>query len=180
MSTFQDYLADYERVLHPSLRDILVEELADELLAHYLSAVRNRGAKFRRSDPFVEKIKDDVLTAFNFFESYHSFPEIKTKWRAVDGFVKLLEADKSAVPAIYESVKGQYWDVQMGWIEAVLRARDDFERSMLNAVGGLKMPSATKMMSLELDNAARKMSSYAGVLAPTVANHFGATKIPAR
>jgi len=134
VSTFQDYLADYERVLHPSLRDILVEELADELLARYLSAVRNRGAKFRRSDPFVEKIKDDVLTAFNFFESYPSFPEIKTKWRAVDGFVKLLEADKSAVPAIYESVKGQYWDVQIGWIEAVLRARDDFERSMLNAV----------------------------------------------
>ncbi|OCK83241.1 exocyst complex component Sec6 [Lepidopterella palustris CBS 459.81] len=134
VSTFQDYLADYERVLHPSLRDILVEELSDEFLVYYLSAVRNKGAKFRRADPFTDKIKDDVVTAFNYFEAFPSFPEIKMKWRVVDGFVKLLEADKAQVPAVYEQFKGQYWDVQIGWVEAVLRARDDFERSMLNAV----------------------------------------------
>lgn len=134
VSTFQDYLTDYEQVLHPSLRDILVEELADELLAHYLAAVRNKGAKFRRSDPFTDKIKDDLVTAFGFFENYPSFPDIKLKWRVVDGFVKLLEAEKVAIPAVYEQFKMQYWDVQISWVEAVLKARDDYERSMLNAV----------------------------------------------
>ncbi|KAF2190572.1 exocyst complex component Sec6 [Zopfia rhizophila CBS 207.26] len=134
VSTFKDYLADYEQVLHSSLRDILVEELADELLVHYLSAVRNKGAKFRRSDPFTEKIKDDILTAFQFFENYPSYPEIKAKWRVVSEFVKLLEAEKATVPSVYVDFKYQYWDVQIGWVEAVLRSRDDFERSMLNAV----------------------------------------------
>jgi hypothetical protein len=132
VNTFQDYLADYEPVLHPSLRDILVEELADELLVHYLSAVRNKGARFRRADPFTEKIKDDVVTAFDFFQAYPSFPDIKQKWRVVDGFVKLLEADKSQVADVYAQFKESYWDVQIGWVEAVLRSRDDFERAMLN------------------------------------------------
>ncbi|KAF2470695.1 exocyst complex component Sec6 [Lindgomyces ingoldianus] len=134
VSTFQDYLADYDRVLVPLLQDILVQELADELLAHYLSAVRNKGAKFRRSDPFTEKIRDDILTVFGFFEAYPIGPEIKIQWRVVEGFVSLLEADKASVPDVYEQFKLAYWDVQIGWVEAVLRSRDDFERSMLNAV----------------------------------------------
>lgn len=134
VNTFQDYLSDYESVLHPSLRDILVEELADELLVHYLSAVRNKGARFRRADPFTEKIKDDVVTAFDFFQAYPSFPDIKQKWRVMDGFVKLLEADKTQVAFVYAEFKESYWDVQIGWVEAVLRSRDDFERSMLNQV----------------------------------------------
>jgi len=134
VNTFQDYLADYEPVLHPSLRDILVEELADELLVHYLSAVRNKGARFRRADPFTEKIKDDVVTAFEFFQAYPSFQDIKQKWRVVDGFVKLIEADKNQVANVYAEFKERYWDVQIGWVEAVLRSRDDFERAMLNQV----------------------------------------------
>ncbi|KAF2460206.1 exocyst complex component Sec6-domain-containing protein [Lineolata rhizophorae] len=134
ISTFEDYLADYAPMLHPSLRDILVEELADELLLRYLGSVRNKGAKIRRADPFVDKIKDDVLTVFAFFERFDAFFEIKQKWRAVDGFVRLLEADKAAVPAVFEQFKLDYWDVSVGWVEAVLRSRDDFDRSMLNAV----------------------------------------------
>lgn len=134
ISTFEDYLADYSVVLHPSLRDILVEELADELLARYLMAVRNRGVKFRRNDPFTDKITDDILTVFGFFEKFGTFPDIKQKWRAVDGLVKLLETNKAAVPIVFEQMKTDYWDLQISWVEAVLRARDDFERSMINTV----------------------------------------------
>ena len=134
VTTFEDYLSDYSPILHPSLRDILVEELADELLARYLMAVRNRGVKFRRNDPFTDKIKDDVLTVFGFFEKFGTFHEIKQKWRAVDGLVKLLEANKAAVPIVFEQMKADYWDLQIGWVDAVLRVRDDFERSMINAV----------------------------------------------
>ncbi|KAF2016930.1 exocyst complex component Sec6 [Aaosphaeria arxii CBS 175.79] len=134
VSTFQDYLADYTSVLHPSLQDILIEELSDQLLVAYLSSVRNKGAKFRRADPFSDKIRDDVLTAFQFFEQHPNYQEIKGRWRVVSEFVKLLEAEKSQVPFVYQDFKMQYWDVQIGWIEAVLRSRDDFERSMLNAV----------------------------------------------
>ncbi|KAL1864965.1 SNARE-binding exocyst subunit S6 [Paecilomyces lecythidis] len=134
-STFEDYMADYSPVLHPSLTDILVEELSDELLVRYLSAIRNRGVKFRRQDPYTDKFKDDILTVFDFFQKYpDSFATIKQKWRLVDYLVRLLETDKTGVVAVYETFKTEYWDLQLSWVEAVLRSRDDFERSMLSAV----------------------------------------------
>ncbi|KAJ5105328.1 hypothetical protein NUU61_002675 [Penicillium alfredii] len=137
-STFEDYMADYTPVLHPSLADILVEELSDELLVRYLSAVRNKGVKFRRHvDPYTDKFKDDVLTVFAFFQKYpDSFAgTIKQKWRLVDWLVRLLEAEKGPpLVNVYESFKIEYWDLQLSWVEAVLRTRDDFERSMVSSI----------------------------------------------
>ena len=135
-STFDDYAADYAELLHRSLLDIFVEELGDTLLARYLLAVRNRGAKFRRAEPFTDKIADDVKTAWAFFEKFPGldFNAVKHKWKAVHHMVRLLEAEKMAVPAAYEAFKREFWDVQLGWVESVLKARDDYERSMLSAV----------------------------------------------
>jgi hypothetical protein len=137
-STFEDYMSDYTPVLHPSLAEILVEELSDELLVRYLGAVRNKGVKFRRQiDPFTEKFKDDVLTVFAFFENYPDSFEgtIKQKWRLVDWLVRLLATEKGpALVEVYESFKMEYWDLQLSWVEAVLRTRDDFERSMITSI----------------------------------------------
>ena len=134
ITTFEDYMTDYKDVLHHSLSDIFVEELADELLVRYLASVRNKGAKFRRGDPFTEKFKDDVLTTFDFFGKYPDFVSIKSKWRVVDYLVRLLEAEKQVVVTVYEAFKREYWDLQMSWVESVLRARDDYDRGMLSSV----------------------------------------------
>lgn len=135
--TFEEYVGDYKQVLHHTLLDIFIEELADELLIRYLSSVRNKGAKFRRQDPFQDKLFDDVSTAFEFFNSAPS-PDvgeaIKQKWRITEPFLQLLKEDKSVVPDVFAAFKEDYWDLQLSWVEAVLRARDDFDRSMLNAV----------------------------------------------
>lgn len=137
-STFEDYMSDYSPVLHPSLIDILVEELSDELLVRYLSSVRNKGVKFRRNvDPFTEKFKDDVLTVFAFFQKYEDSFEatIKQKWRLVNWLVQLLESEKGEpLINVYESFKLEYWDLQLSWVEAVVRTRDDFERSMISGI----------------------------------------------
>ena len=134
ITTFDDYLGDYQSVLHPSLVDIFVEELADELLVRYLLSVRNKSAKFKRGDPFTEKFKDDVLTAFDWFGKFPNFADIKAKWRAVDYLVRILEADKAAVVGVYEGFKKEYWDLQMNWVESALRTRDDYDRGLLSAV----------------------------------------------
>ena len=142
-STFDDYLNDYATVFHPSLVDIFIEELGDELLVSYLSAVRNKGVKFRRMDPFAAKFREDVITAFEFFGKHDQsglFAEtIKPKWRVVDYLVRLLEADKLGVVAVYEGFKLEFWDLQLSWVESVLRSRDDFERAM---VIGIKAKAA--------------------------------------
>jgi exocyst complex component 3 len=135
--TFEEYIGDYKLVLHHSLLDIFIEELADELLIRYLSSVRNKSAKFRRQDPFQEKLFNDVATAFDFFKEFPSRDvgdAIKQKWRVTEPFSQLLLAEKAAVPDVFATFKTDYWDLQLSWVEAVLRSRDDFDRSMLNAV----------------------------------------------
>ena len=134
ITTFEDYLGDYQAVLHHSLVDIFVEELADELLVRYLLSVRNKSAKFKRGDPFTEKFKDDVLTAFDWFGKFPNFADIKAKWRVVEYLVRLLEANKGDVADVYEGFKREYWDLQISWVESVLRTRDDYDRSLLSTV----------------------------------------------
>lgn len=136
-TTFEDYLKDFSAILHHSLLDIFVEELSDALLVRYLECVKGKGVKFRRTDPFTEKIREDVTTVFKFFESVG--PEVlegvKNKWRVIRHFGDLLSVEKGPdVVEAYVEMKEQYWDVQIAWVEAVLRARDDYDRGMLSGV----------------------------------------------
>lgn len=136
-TTFDDYISDYNAVLHPSLLDIMIEELSDGLLVQYLTAIRtNRGVKFRRGEPFPAKFRDDVLAAFAFFEKYpDAFNEtIKPKWKSVNFTVQLLEVEKAEVVAVYERFKIEFWDLQLSWVEGVLKTRDDWDRAMITAV----------------------------------------------
>lgn len=136
ISTFDDYLNDYTAVFHPSLREILIEELADELLVRYLGAVKNKGVKFRRQDAFTQQMRTDIKAVVDFFKNYpDTYEQVREKWRAAGLFERLLSAAKGQeVIEVYEQIKLTYWDVQIGWVEAVLRARDDFDRSMLVSV----------------------------------------------
>ena len=136
--TFEEYVGDYKTVIHHSLLDIFIEELADELLIRFLSSVKNKGAKFKRNDPYRDKLFDDIQTAFGFFNSAYLSPDvaetIKEKWKVTQSFLQLIEIEKASVPEAFAAFKADYWDLQLSWVEAVLRARDDFDRSLLNAV----------------------------------------------
>jgi exocyst complex component 3 len=136
-STFDDYMNDYRDTLHPSLVDILVEEMSDALLLHYLSVIRtNKGVKFRRQDPFANKFRDDVLATFEFFGKYPNiFNEtIKPKWKVVNFTVQLLESEKASVVSVYQQFKREFWDLQLSWVEGVLKTRDEWDRNMISGV----------------------------------------------
>ncbi|KAF2766124.1 exocyst complex component Sec6 [Teratosphaeria nubilosa] len=141
-TTFDDYLSGDNSILtllHPSLRDILIEELSTSLLTAYLTSIRNKSARFRRSDPFTDKLKDDVVTVFKCFSAYGDdlFSLVKDKWRVVNAFANLVTAEKGqGVVEAFVQLKREYWDVQLSWVEAVLRCRDDFDRGMLGGVKG--------------------------------------------
>ena len=136
-TTFEDYMNEYRDLLHPSLLDIMVEEMSDALLLHYLTAVRtNKGVKFKRQDLFANKFREDVLTAFDFFgKNPDIFNEtIKPKWKVVNFTVQLVESEKAMVVNVYTQFKHEFWDLQLSWVEGVLKTRDEWERSMINAV----------------------------------------------
>ncbi|OAA55888.1 exocyst complex component [Niveomyces insectorum RCEF 264] len=142
VTTLEEYVADYRQVLHASLVDVFVEILADELLVRYLGAVRNKGAKLRRTDPFQDQIFADVAAVFEWFDTLpraEAAGALKQTWRVTEQFLALLTVPKDgsggvSVAEAFAAFKTAYWDLQISWVEAVLRARDDFDRSMLNAV----------------------------------------------
>lgn len=137
--TFEEYIGDYKTVLHYSLLDIFIEELNDQLLICYLSSVRNKGVKFKRQDPFKDKMFNDISVAFEFFNNNAFLSSdvsdvIRQKWRITENFLALIEIDKSLIPDFFVGFKTDYWDLQLSWVEAVLRSRDDYDRNLLNAV----------------------------------------------
>jgi exocyst complex component 3 len=138
-ATLEDYVNDFAQILHHSVVELFIEILANELLVRYLSSVRTKGARFKRTDPFHDKIFDDISTVFEYFETLDALAPglaytAKQTWRVTEPFLALITCDRDAVADTFEAFKRSYWDLQISWVEAVLRARDDFERSMLNDV----------------------------------------------
>ena len=135
--TIEEYIADYRQVLHYSVADLFVQVFSDELLIRYLSSVRNKGAKLKRTDPFQDQIFADVAAVFEMFDAMpkaEAAGSLKQTWRVTEQFLALLTVGKDGVADAFITFKQAYWDLQISWVEAVLRVRDDFERSMLNIV----------------------------------------------
>jgi len=126
--TYEDYLSDYGSTVPDILHDILIEELAKQLLIAYLGCVHNKGAKFRKSEPFSDRMREDVVAVFGFFEKYKgSYDAIREQWRVVEGFLKLLEVEKAGIIEAFVEFMTLYWDVRISWVEAVLRSREDVD-----------------------------------------------------
>lgn len=150
--TFGDYLKDYAEVVHRALIDILIEDMADSLLVAYLSCVKNNKTKgmIKGHDPWEEKLKEDVIAVFQFFEKHtvgggpdslpgrpggeEQFAAIKDKWRVVDSATRLWKCRKDDITSEYENFREIYWDAEMPWVEALLKCRDDHDRNMLSSV----------------------------------------------
>lgn len=130
VTTFEDYFGDYAERLHPTLMEVLVEDLAKQLLTAYLGCVRNKGAKFRRfTDDYTGKMREDIQTVFAFFGRYDFFEAngLKANWVAVNDMLGLIDVDKHALGAQFAGFLQTYWDVKLSWVEAVLRTRDDID-----------------------------------------------------
>ena len=139
VKTLEEYVSDYKSVLHASLLDTFIEALSDELLVRYLSSVRNKSAKFKRQDPFQQKIFEEISLVLTFFQNSPVLsPDVaellRGKWRVTSGFLDLLQSDKASIPDVFVVFKQGNWDLQLSWVEAVLRSRDDFDRALLNSV----------------------------------------------
>lgn len=134
---FEEYVLDYRMVLYYLFVDIFIEIFVDEFFVWYFGLVRNKGVKFRRVDNFQDKIFDDLFIVFEFFNFFFNLEVgnvIKEMWRVMEVFLGLLIVEKEQILDMFVGFKMLYWDLQISWVEVVLRSRDDFERSMLNVV----------------------------------------------
>lgn len=128
IETMRDYMADYQAHLNGSIFDILVEDLIDVFLITYLTALRRAGSKALRMPGAASKVRDDIGSAFDFFQSYKNPQELDTQFEIMNMVCGMLEASPEMVFMDYWTF-AQVHGPQLAFVEALMRARDDLDRS---------------------------------------------------
>ncbi|AAW46208.1 hypothetical protein CNBK1010 [Cryptococcus deneoformans B-3501A] len=127
METMKDYMSDYQAHLHPSVFEILVDNLLDAFLISYLSALRRASTNSLRMPIAIQKIKSDISSAFQFFSQYKPSPGLEENFEVLNMIVNMLAASP-------EMVFMDYWNFakihgpQLQFAEALMKARDDLDR----------------------------------------------------
>jgi len=131
IETIRDYMNDYRAHLNPSILGLLVEELLDTFIVIYLTALGN-ASKLRMPNT-IDRIKDDVREAFQYFSTLKSSKELERDFDVLDLVLGLLEASRSMVFL-------SYWDFakvhgpNIQFVEALMRAREDLDRTAVSEV----------------------------------------------
>lgn len=96
IETLKDYMVeDYQTHLNPNLFDLLIEDIIDTFLINYLVAVR-RSPKLRIPNA-VDRMRDDINKAFDFFTLYKSRKELEPYFDVLESVLTLVSASKMMV-----------------------------------------------------------------------------------
>jgi hypothetical protein len=131
VETMKDYMSDYQQYLNSSILELLVEDLLDAFLVSYLTALAN--APKLRMATAVDRIKEDIGLAFEFFSTLKPAKELETYFEVVELALALLEASKSlAFLSFWEFAK--IHGPNLPFVEGLMRARDDLDRAAVNEI----------------------------------------------
>ncbi|KAI5791668.1 exocyst complex component Sec6-domain-containing protein [Peziza echinospora] len=134
IATIRSYLLDpCEQMLNADLFIGLVENLSEVTLQTYLSAIRNKGAKLHIAEA-CEQIRNDVVVGYQFFTEFLPPEQVKASWSVLEYFMGLISEPKDSLYTKYEQFKEAYWDLSPAWVEAVVKAREDSSRDLVNVV----------------------------------------------
>ncbi|KAJ9096854.1 hypothetical protein QFC21_005127 [Naganishia friedmannii] len=159
VATMSDYMADYEARLNPSLRDLLVQDLAVEWLAVYLNALRRVSARGLRMPAARDRMGRDIESVTAFFnqlkppatvvpsvipaaedEEAATIPEPPASASPGTDDLSILGLIHSILSASPQMIFMDYWAFattygpQLSFIEALLRGRDDLDKQTLTEV----------------------------------------------
>ena len=133
IETMRDYMADYQSHLNPSIFDILLEDLLDALIIAYLSALRRAAPKSLRMPKALNRVQSDISAAFDFFATYKQPQDLEVNFEVLDMIVGMLSASPDMIFMDYWTFAKKHGP-QLGFVEALVRARDDMDRSTSNEV----------------------------------------------
>ena len=95
IETIKDYMEDYRSHLNTNLFELLVEDIIDTFLITYLTAIR-RCSKLKVPQA-VDRIREDIKKAFDFFSIYKSRKELAGYFDVLDSVLTLISASKMMV-----------------------------------------------------------------------------------
>jgi exocyst complex component 3 len=133
IETMRDYMGDYQTQLNPSIFDILVEDLLDTFLIVYLTAFRRAPSRVLRLPIAIDRIREDVSAAFEFFATYKKSEDLEVNFEIMDQVLSMIGASSQMVFMDYWTF-AKIHGPQLAFVEAVMRARDDLDRPMVGEI----------------------------------------------
>ncbi|EPS39665.1 hypothetical protein H072_6545 [Dactylellina haptotyla CBS 200.50] len=135
--TIESYLDDCRVGLDASIAGEVALELSELTVISYLSAVKNKGAKFLVMTADVgAQVRADVMTGFSYFRDVTNLEAAKQTWPVIEFFIQLVVSPKEGLWDTYVNFKTAYWDLSNDWVDMVLRCREDSNREMLGIIKG--------------------------------------------
>ena len=133
LETMRDYMNDYQSHLNSSIFDILIEDMIDAFLIAYLTALRRSASRSIKVPSGVQKIKSDASSAFDFFSGFKQPADLEANFEVMDLIVSMLDASSQMVFMDYWTFAKKHGP-QLQFVEALMKARDDFDRNTVNDV----------------------------------------------
>jgi len=129
VETLRDYMTDYQMTLNSSLLELLIEDLLDMFIITYLTAL-SRSSRLRMPVA-ADRIKDDVADSFQFFSTIKDPQELEAYFEVIERALEILTASRSLVFLSFYRFAQKYGP-NLAFVESLVRARDDFDRSAAN------------------------------------------------
>lgn len=133
IETMRDYMGDYQSCLNPSIFEILVEDLLDAFLIVYLTALRKASSRALKMPMALANLRADISAAFEFFTSYKRREDLEVNFEVLYQILSMLGASSQMVFMDYWTFAKQHGP-QLPFVEAIMKARDDFDRPMVGEV----------------------------------------------
>ncbi|KAF3933308.1 hypothetical protein ABW19_dt0200932 [Dactylella cylindrospora] len=133
--TIESYLADCRIGLDASIAAEVALELSEMTVISYLSAVKNKNARFLvHSADVAGQVRADVLAGFKYFCEATSPEAAKQTWPVIESFLQLVVSPKEDLWDVYVNFKTEYWDLSNDWVEMVLRCREDANKDIVGVI----------------------------------------------
>lgn len=129
VETLRDYMGDYQTTLNPSLLELLIEDLLDTFIITYLTAL-SRSSRMRMPAA-ADRIKDDVADSFQFFSTLKPPQELEAYFEVIERALEILTASRGLVVLSFYRFAQEHGP-NLAFVESLLRARDDLDRSAVN------------------------------------------------
>lgn len=129
--TVRDYAGDYAARLEPNLYDVLSDDLVTRLLTTYLTTLR-QSARLRMPKA-AERFKVDISELLNLIAAMRPPDEAASRVEVLHMIHAILNAPASMVFLPYWTFAKSHGP-NFAFIEALLRARDDMDKSDIAAI----------------------------------------------
>ena len=144
VETMRDYTSDYSERLNPDLFDVLCDDMIDRFLVSYIGALRRVGNGKLRMPAAGEQMRKDLDDAKTLFLGFKKQEEVNEKFEVLEAIRGMLTSSATMVFLPYWSFAKAH-GAHMGFLEAIMKARDDLKRDDVNAL----MESARRKVKSE-------------------------------